>query len=60
MWGDPRAEGQVDHQQRDADIDRGVGQIEHEEMSTERVKIEIVDDRPVRQSVEARCRARRR
>ena len=47
------AEQAVENQQRDAEIDRGVGEIENEEVPAERVQVEKIDDRAVGQSIVA-------
>ena len=43
---------QVENQQRDPEIDRRVGDIEDEEVTAERVQVEIVDHRPVHKAVD--------
>ena len=48
-----RAEQAVEDQQRDAEIDRRVGEVEDEEMAAERVQVEEVDDRAVDQAIVA-------
>ena len=48
-----RAEEAVDDQQRDAEIDRRVGEVEDEEVAAERVQVEEVDDRAVDQPIVA-------
>ena len=42
----------VQQQQRDADVDGGVGEVEHEEVPPERVQIEEIDDCAERQAVD--------
>ena len=51
--GPRRADEAVDDQQRDAEIDRRVGEVEDEEVAAERVQIEEVDDRAVDESIVA-------
>ena len=48
-----RADQAVDDQQRDAEIDRRVGEVEDEEVAAERVQVEEVDDRAIDESVVA-------
>jgi hypothetical protein len=50
--GCARAEHDVQDQQRNADVDRRIGEIEDEEVPIEQVQVEIIDDRAMRQSVE--------
>ena len=52
-WGARDRQQQVEDQQRDAEIDRRVGEVEDEEVAAEGVQVEKVDDRAVDQAIVA-------
>ena len=51
-FGHSRGEQEIENQQRDPDVDRGVRDVEDEKMTAKRMQIEIVNDRSMRESID--------